>query len=122
MLQQGLTLLHLGKCKGTLKVDDFRGFKLEFGHLGKVYRIFGLFRKRKTNKIFRKKVALNMSWETAIMIKKCLQETTTRRVFRRLVFYRFEVTETLVSWFNIAGSPVFYCLGQSNMEFGVESL
>jgi hypothetical protein len=103
-------------------VDDFPSFKLKIGRLSKVYRIFGLFRKRKNNGIYWEKVALNMRWETAIMMKKCLQETTSRRVFGRLDFYRFEVTETLFSSFNLAGSAVFFCLGQSTMEFGVESL
>jgi hypothetical protein len=56
------------------------------------------------------------------MSEKCLQEISVRRVLRRLDFYRLGATETLVRTFILAGSQVSYCLGQSTMELGVESL
>ncbi|MDG2181037.1 MAG: hypothetical protein P8L78_05045 [Mariniblastus sp.] len=55
-------------------------------------------------------------------MRQCLREITTSRVLRRLDFYRLEAPETLVRTFILAGSQVFYCLGQSTMELGVESL
>gem|GEM_PF-2236857 len=63
-----------------------------------------------------------MRWETAILMRQCLREITTSRVLRRLDFYRLGAPETLVRTFILAGSQVFYCLGQSTMELGVESL